>query len=71
MKPLVKTSQVLLVVAALSMTFAGCERRAGDQSSGASGTSSSGASGSSGSASKSPGSSGSSDTSGSTGSSSR
>jgi hypothetical protein len=32
MKPLVKTSQVLLIVAALSVAFAGCERRGADQS---------------------------------------
>jgi hypothetical protein len=63
MKSLRNTSKVLLVVAALSLTFAGCERRASDQSSGASG--SSGTMGSSGSS----GSSGTSGSSGSSGSS--
>lgn len=63
MNALKSTSKILLVVAALSMTAVGCERRAGDQSSGASG--SPGSSSSSGS-----GSMGSSGTSGSSGSSS-
>jgi hypothetical protein len=63
MKSLKTTSKILLVVAALSLTAAGCERRAGDQSgaggtsgsssgsmgSGSSGTSGAGTSGSSGS----------------------
>jgi uncharacterized membrane protein YgcG len=66
MKSLKTTSKILLILAALSMTAVGCERRAGDQSSGASGapggtSSSSGGSGSMGS--------GSSGTSGSSGSS--
>lgn len=45
MNSLKTTSKILLVVAALSMTAVGCDRRAGDTSggSGASGTSSSGA----------------------------
>lgn len=45
MNSLKSTSKILLVVAALSMTAVGCDRRAGDTSggSGASGTSSSGA----------------------------
>ncbi|HEY0846148.1 MAG TPA: hypothetical protein VGE12_12335 [Noviherbaspirillum sp.] len=38
MKSLKSTSKILLVVAALSLTAVGCERRAGDQTSGASGS---------------------------------
>lgn len=38
MTALKSTSKILLVVAALSLTAVGCERRAGDQSSGASGS---------------------------------
>lgn len=45
MNSLKSTSKILLVVAALSMTAVGCDRRAGDTSggSGATGSSSSGA----------------------------
>lgn len=63
MKSLKSASKILLVIAALSMTAVGCERRAGDQTSGASG--SPGSSSSSGSGMGSSGSSGSSGTSGS------
>lgn len=38
MKSLKSTSKILLVIAALSLTAVGCERRAGDQTSGASGS---------------------------------
>ncbi|MGE5622675.1 MAG: hypothetical protein ACM3WS_05935 [Bacillota bacterium] len=65
MKAFLNTSKVLLLVAALGVAFAGCERRGADQSSGSSGTS--GMSGSSQSGSGSSGTPGSSGSSGSTG----